>query len=144
MECARNCRERNEEGLGEMLLFHGTKHNNPREIYEGDMGFSVDKFGRSGLWGKGTYFAVNASHSDEWAYVKGNTCQVLAANVLTGHSHYSKPDESLQGPPLCPPKRDRPQRRYDCVCGDSVSSRIYVMYDDDKAYPMYLITYARK
>ena len=146
MDCARRCSENNkDDGLGEMLLFYGTRQNNPRRIYEDGTGFNINKFSQPGLWGRGIYFAVNASYSDESAFVNGTTCQLLAVNVLTGRSYYSKPDGNLEQPPLCPEDRNGGvQRRYDCVCGDAQGSRLYIMYENDGAYPMYVITYTRK
>ena len=48
-----NCKEK--------LLFHGTRNTDPKEIYKGDSSFD-SKFSRQGMWGKGNYFAVNASY----------------------------------------------------------------------------------
>ena len=33
------------------------------------------------------------------------------------------------------------KRRYDSVSGDTGGSKVYITYDNDKAYPAYLITY---
>ncbi|CAF3859058.1 unnamed protein product [Rotaria sp. Silwood1] len=46
----------------EMELFHGTRTAPPNEIYNGEYGFDMT-FCTSGLWGIGTYFAMNASYS---------------------------------------------------------------------------------
>lgn len=146
MDCARRCSENNkDDGLGEMLLFYGTRQSNPRGIYEEETGFNIMKFSQPGPWGRGIYFAVNASYSDEYAFVNGTTRQLLAVNVLTGRSYYSRPNESLEQPPLCPEDRNGGvQHRYDCVCGDTQGSRLYIMYENKGAYPMYVITYTRK
>ena len=52
---SQNCQEK--------LLFHGTRDTDPKEIYKGDSSFDI-KFSKQGLWGRGNYFAVNASFSD--------------------------------------------------------------------------------
>ena len=33
------------------------------------------------------------------------------------------------------------QRRYDSVCGNTNGSIVYITYENDKAYPAYLISY---
>ena len=48
--------------LGEKPLFHGTRTNKPEAIFKGDASFDM-RYCHSGLWGRGNYFAVNASYS---------------------------------------------------------------------------------
>lgn len=45
--------------INEKLLFHGTRANNPSEIYGGDEGFDT-RFCFAGMWGRGNYFATAA------------------------------------------------------------------------------------
>lgn len=94
------------------------------------------------MWGTGTYFAVNASYSDAYAYSTGKEKQILLAKVLTGETYRCQPDGSLNKPPL---KTDSTgtftDERYDSVSGNTNGSEIYVIYDHEKAYPAYLVTY---
>ena len=136
--------------LNEELLFHGSGKNDPVNIYKGDASFDM-RFSRDGMWGKGNYFAVNASYSDGYAFTKTTAtmkCKMmLAALVLTGHSFYSKPQkfthppylEEAHGAPL-----GRVRRRYDSVSGTTGGSKVYITYDNTLAYPAYLITYTGK
>ena len=80
----------------EKLLFHGTKDTDPKEIYKGNSSFDT-KFSRLGMWGKGNYFAVNASYSNKYAHSVHNinVKKLLVAFVLTGPSCYCEPDSSL-------------------------------------------------
>jgi len=48
-------------------LFHGTSSTDPQMIYQGEDGFDM-RFSRSGMWGQGIYFAVNASYSTNYSY----------------------------------------------------------------------------
>lgn len=128
------------ENLGEKLLFHGTRTNDPRLIYEGDSSFDM-RFCNLGMWGKGNYFAVNASYSNGYAHNAGRYKQMLVATVLTGLSYYSQSNGSLRQPPFRAQAEDGIRRRYDSVCGDTGGSRVYITYDNERAYPMYLITY---
>ena len=126
--------------LGEKTLFHGSSSHKPEEIYKGDASFDM-RYCNQGMWGRGSYFAVNASYSDRYAHVESNVRQILVAHVLTGHSYYSQPDGSLTKPPFRP---STVKRRYDSVHGDTGGSRVYITYDNEKAYPAYLISYIRR
>ena len=126
------------------LLFHGTCGNNPEGIYRGTDSFDLRCSAR-GMWGRGVYFAVNASYSNSYAHHCGNNVQkMFAAFVLVGNSYFSPPNSELTKPPLLD-ESDRSstsvQRRYDSVCGNTGGTRVYITYDNDHAYPAYLITY---
>ena len=133
--------------VNEKDLFHGTSSISPEKVLKSEHGFDFRKASQ-GLWGEGAYFAVNASYSGgSYAYHKGNQIQIILAKVLTGDTcHFQQFDNSLKQPPIKP----RPSRRteatfadvhYDSVSGRADNSDIYVVYDHDKAYPAYLITY---
>ena len=128
--------------LMEKPLFHGTSSHKPEEIYTGDASFDM-RYCQSGMWGRGNYFAVNASYSHSYAHIEGGVRQMLMANVLTGYSYQCHSDRNLTKPPF----RTRSQgvgtvtRRYDSVCGVTGGSKVYITYDNDKAYPAYLISY---
>jgi len=137
---SQNCQEK--------LLFHGTRDTDPKEIYKGDSSFDI-KFSKQGLWGRGNYFAVNASFSDSsYAHsVSGtNMRKLLVAYVLTGLSYYSNPDKNLTMPPYRS-EQDNPRsikRRYHSVNGVTKGgTTVYITYDNNLAYPAYVITYCR-
>ena len=50
-----------------MQLWHGTKLNKPSLFYEGEEGFDI-KYSNQGMWGKGIYFAENASYSLKYCH----------------------------------------------------------------------------
>ena len=127
-------------GVNEKELFHGTRSNHPREIYESDKGFDFRFGSENSLWGQGTYFAVKASYSDRsYAYrPSGGQKQLILAKVVTGESIFMKQTEKLKVPPLKPGGK---VERYDTVRANTGGSEIYVVYDHEKAYPAYLITY---
>ena len=54
--------ERNQGETNEWLLFHGTGVTPPRFVYESEHGFDFC-FSKAGLWGTGSYFAVDAVYS---------------------------------------------------------------------------------
>ena len=128
----------------EKFLFHGTRDTDPKEIYKGDSSFDI-KFSREAMWGKGNYFAVNASYSNKYAHsVRGTTMKkLLVAFVLTGLSCYHEPDSSLTMPPYRSEQDDPSgiRRRYHSVNGVTGGTTVYITYDNNLAYPAYVITY---
>ena len=124
----------------EKLLFHGTRAIDPSEIYQGDSGFDM-RMSQVGMWGKGNYFAVNASYSDNYAHRHGEFRQILVAKVVIGVSQYLKPDSNLRQPPFRTSRQRGLKIRYDSVCGETNGSVVYVTYENERAYPLYLITY---
>ena len=136
--------------LGEKLLFHGTSENDPKHIYQGAEGFDM-RFSRDGAWGRGNYFAVNASYSDSYAFHAGDGIKkMFAAWVLTGRAAPSKPNSKITKPPLLNQSGDDSstavQHRFDSVCGNTgrhtgTGTRVYITYDNVHAYPAYLISY---
>lgn len=129
--------------LNEELLFHGSRTNNPEEIYKGDASFDM-RLSNDGMWGRGNYFAVNASYSDGFAFQIQSTVmpckKILAAWVLTGHSYHSQP-QTFRHPPHREGAEGGVKRRYDSVNGSTGGSKVYITYDNTLAYPAYLITY---
>ena len=122
----------------EKRLFHGTKHTNPLDIYNSEKGFDF-RFSRPGMWGHGSYFAENANYSAKhYGFeIENGSKQLFLAKVLVGNFITLQSDRSLRMPPLKPGSSER----YDSVNGFTNGSNVYVVYEHDKAYPDYLITY---
>ena len=131
-----------DEGINEKLLFHGTRRTDPKVIIESVKGidFRYSSEDRSLLWGKGAYFAVNASYSDSYCHRSSCGKQMLLVRVLTGRScsYGHGKDPSLTKPP---PLSKGGHVLYDTVNGHTNGSDVYIVYDHDRAYPAYLITY---
>lgn len=85
----------------EILLFHGTRENNPALIYSGDDGFDMRyyilclfvvyhylcycfRYSKEGMWGRGAYFAQNAIYSHNYAFHANNFLQLFSARVAVG------------------------------------------------------------
>jgi len=125
------------------LLFHGTKIAHPSKIYNSEKGFMMQYAG-DGMWGRGMYFAQNASYSDRYSYTQNNINQMFLAEVIVGDSCFSTPDNTLILPPKKQVKTSQvgfSDELYDSVYGKTGGSRIYIVYDNNKAYPTYLISY---
>ena len=143
-------KEKNRGVVNEKELFHGTSATPPEKIFKSEHGFDFRICSREGLWGIGTYFAVNARYSGYYAHTSSDySKQLILAKVLTGESYNCRPDGSLRHPPAKPQPAAKysysgdtfEDERYDSVSGYTQGTEIYVIYDHDKAYPAYLITY---
>ena len=90
------------------------------------------------MWGKGIYFTEQASYSDSYAHRNTSRQKVLMlTKLLTGEETHVMPhNRGLKFPP------DKPNGdRYDTVTGDTGGSKVYVVYENGRAYPEYLVTY---
>ncbi|CAF1286160.1 unnamed protein product [Adineta steineri] len=129
----------------EMELFHGTRATLPSEIYNGEYGFDMS-YCTSGLWGLGTYFAMNASYSCQsysYALADGKR-QVFLAQVLTGDvfDYKNKNDPTLR---RAPKKNESTSggTRYNSVLGETGGSKVYIVFENRVAYPTFLITFTQ-
>ena len=132
--------------VNEMYLFHGSRQNKPEDIYEGENGFDM-RYSREGMWGHANYFAVNARYSHDYAYTEDSMSrfllryglkQMFLAIVLTGDYYVCAPNSSLRMPPI---KVLSSRKQHDSVKGNTNGSDVFMTYDNEKAYPAYLITY---
>ena len=138
----RNRMEKFKGCVNEKELFHGTQQNDPKQIYDSEIGFDM-RFCSSGMWGVANYFAVNASYSHAYSHKNDlGQREMFLVKVITGDSYSSPPDHSLRMPPL---KKNTGQSnllvRYDTVNGITNGSQVFMTYDNQKAYPAYLIHY---
>ena len=124
--------------LNKMMLFHGTSKVNPKNIYEGtDESFDM-RLSNNGMWGKGIYFAEKAIYSHNYAYNNNNKYQVIVAEVILGESTEVASDQNIKRPPI---KNKKTYEKYDSIKGFTNDSFVYIVYENNRAYPYYLITY---
>ncbi|XP_064391502.1 uncharacterized protein LOC135339360 [Halichondria panicea] len=145
----RQMEERNKGKTHEKYLFHGSRATSPEKIALSPKGFDF-RCSTTGklMWGKGAYFAVKAAYSDKYSHQlqPGNKKQMLVARVLTGKScsYGTKQNPDLYQPPPLPTKglsSQGPMLSYDTVNGETNGSQVYIVYDHDKSYPAFIITY---
>nr|XP_021490328.1 poly [ADP-ribose] polymerase 14 [Meriones unguiculatus] len=131
--------EKNGHQRNEMQLFHGTEASSVPHL--NSHGFNRSYAGKNAVcYGKGTYFAVNASYSANHTYSKPDAhgkkhmyyVRVLTGNYTNGHSTL-----------IVPPSRDpqNPTDLYDTVTDNDKNPSIFVVFYDNQAYPEYLITF---
>ena len=194
----------------EMIVYHGTSSHSPALIYKGEQGFE-SRLASSGMWGKASYFAVNAFYSNNYAFqCQNGNRQLFSVKICAGDVIEMASDKTLRLPPLktdinapqpipvhqllsmkptapknlfqnpfnvslgtmstdvvvedpdiCNPMI-QPQTslptipipipaqpissqfvndRYDTVSGTTGGSKVYMIYENGRAYPEYLITY---
>eukprot|EP01133_Synstelium_polycarpum_P010713 gene10713-12462_t len=129
-------------GVHEMNLFHGTRALDPMKIINGENGFDM-RFSNAGMWGKATYFAVNASYSHGYRSQSGGGSQMFYSRVLVGETIRVMPnDGSLTKPPT---KNKLNQsgyiEDYDSVTGETGGSTVFMVYENNRAFPEFIITY---
>jgi len=117
---------------GEHFLFHGTRLNHPKLIYDGEDGFDM-RYSDGGYWGRGTYFAYNAAYSHSYSFSEGPVRKMFYARVAIGK--YFDYGLTQRGDLKKPPDT------YDSVSGETAGSKVYMIYENGRAYPEYLITY---
>ena len=130
--------------INEKFLFHGSAVLRvPDLLYDGEIGFQM-QFSNAGMWGRGIYFAENASYSKS-GYAFNNsdgTHSLFLARVALGdfieqpsNNSYVLPPEKPQG------NKQFAKARYDSIKGYTGGSDVYIIYENGRAYPEYLITF---
>lgn len=127
----------------EVLLFHGTRSTSPDNIYDGEIGFQM-QFSGQGMWGRGIYFAVNAVYSKQNYAYKNNdgTHSLFYARVALGDFVQLPASNSITLPPEKPQSNGQFSKiRYDSIKGNTGGSDVFIIYENGRAYPEYLITF---
>ncbi|KAN0031400.1 hypothetical protein ACTFIV_005264 [Dictyostelium citrinum] len=114
----------------ESTLFHGTRSNDPKLIFSSDVGFDIGK-SAFGSYGKGLYFALNASYSDRFCFRESSIdCkQMFLCRVLLGNSAPSN-------------QRELQDDGQDSIKGGG--GEMFILKANNTAYPDYLISYRQK
>ena len=91
------------------------------------------------VYGRGVYFAVDASYSDRYATPDAKGVQrMYLTKVLTGEYAKGKNDA------LAPPVKNLQIGHilFDSLVDNTAAPTIFVVFGDAQAYPAYLITYS--
>ncbi|XP_016048066.2 protein mono-ADP-ribosyltransferase PARP14 isoform X2 [Erinaceus europaeus] len=130
---------KNGQTANEKLLFHGTDADSVP--YVNTIGFNRSYAGKNAVaYGKGTYFAVNASYSANNTYSRpdiNGKKHMYYVRVLTGM--YTCGYQSLLVPP--PKNAQNPTDLYDTVTDNVQNPSLFVVFYDYQSYPEYLITF---
>uniref|UniRef100_A0A8C4NAB3 Poly [ADP-ribose] polymerase n=1 Tax=Eptatretus burgeri TaxID=7764 RepID=A0A8C4NAB3_EPTBU len=127
---------KNEGQVEERLLFHGTSSSSITGIC--NMNFDMRLHGKHGaLYGKGVYFAKNATYSDRYVTEAQFSKQMILARVLVGE--YMQGKETYRRPP-----EKAPNILYDSCVDDISNPEIFVIFEKDQMYPEYLLEYEKE
>ncbi|GAM19164.1 hypothetical protein SAMD00019534_023390 [Acytostelium subglobosum LB1] len=125
----------------EMMLFHGTRANSPTLIYNDEDGFDT-RFSNQGMWGVATYFADKASYSLTYSSVlPSRHRQMFYARTMLGDCTHIMPNRAFTKPPQKPDNQKGYTEYYDSISGETGGSKVYMVYENNRAYPEYLLTY---
>ncbi|XP_074725573.1 protein mono-ADP-ribosyltransferase PARP12-like [Strix uralensis] len=122
--------------VDERLLFHGTSPSHISEICEQNFDWRV--CGTHGtLYGKGSYFARDASYSHDYCSPLSGRYSMFVAHVLVGNF--------VQGNPKYvrpPPRTNDSNRLYDSCVDDPTDPSIFVIFEKHQIYPAYIVEYS--
>ncbi|NXH00829.1 PAR12 polymerase, partial [Loxia leucoptera] len=122
--------------VNERLLFHGTSPSHVSAICE--QNFDWRLCGTHGtMYGKGSYFARDASYSHKFCSSHGGRYSMFVAQVLAGDFVRGKPEYCR------PPPRDKNSNRlYDSCMDDPTDPSIFVIFEKQQIYPAYILEYS--
>ncbi|NXL85343.1 PAR14 polymerase, partial [Alectura lathami] len=133
--------DKNGSRNNEKLLFHGTNFNSLTLI--NNYGFNRSYAGvHAAQFGKGTYFAVNASYSAVDTYsqpdANGKKYMYLARVLVGEYSQGTKGD-------ITPKQRSASNSvdLFDSSTDNVNNPSMFIIFNDTQAYPEYLITFTR-
>jgi len=152
----------------EQSVWHGTSELDPTIIYNCKQDGFMMQFSQAGFWGRGIYFADKASYSHSYAYkpnvsrssintfsvteerptAKAGEREMFLAKLLIGSVIFIDRDESLQKASWCrkltvPPVNPATNLKYNTVSGTTAGSKVWIVYENGRAYPEYLVRYYR-
>ncbi|EMP23984.1 Poly [ADP-ribose] polymerase 12, partial [Chelonia mydas] len=118
----------------ERLLFHGTSKKHIDAICQQNFDWRI--CGLHGTaYGKGSYFARDASYSDNYSKTSSNIKTMFLARVLVGD--FTLGSSSY----LRPPAKDSGNNFYDSCVNSLSNPSIFVIFEKHQIYPEYLIEY---
>ena len=134
----------------ERRVWHGTSSLEPSAIYDDRQDGFMMQFSKQGMWGRGIYFAQRSSYSHSYAHKpvwdqknrprsdgKDDEREMFLAKLLVGDEVKLNSDRSLTVPPINP----RTHMKYNSVTGETGGSQVWIVYENGRAYPDYLVRY---
>jgi hypothetical protein len=130
--------------INELMLFHGSKENNPMDICKGEDGFDL-RLSNKGSWGVALYFAESIKYTDRFAHTtpEGDK-EMIIVYVLTGDAYDcgTRQNKEFRMPPVKSRSQDNIQNvKYDSISAIKKDTRVYMLYETNRAYPAYVVKY---
>ncbi|XP_061494802.1 protein mono-ADP-ribosyltransferase PARP12-like isoform X2 [Rhineura floridana] len=121
--------------VDERLLFHGTSKSHLHDICWQNFDWRI--CGTHGtLYGKGSYFARDASYSHTYCQSDARTKTMFVARVLAGD--YIQGNAAYLRPPSRPNKSNS---FYDSCVDNLLDPSIFVIFEKHQIYPAYILEY---
>ncbi|NXV86975.1 PAR12 polymerase, partial [Calonectris borealis] len=122
--------------VDERLLFHGTNLSHMPAICEQNFDWRI--CGTHGtMYGKGSYFARDASYSHGYCSSHNGRYSMFVAHVLVGDFVQGKPEYRRP-----PPRASNSNRLYDSCVDDPTDPSIFVIFEKHQIYPAYILEYS--
>ncbi|NXL63137.1 PAR12 polymerase, partial [Chordeiles acutipennis] len=124
--------------VDERLLFHGTSPSHMPAICEQNFDWRI--CGTHGTnYGKGSYFARDASYSHKYCSSRTGlysmfVARVLVGNFVQGNPKYLRP----------PPRPSNSNRLFDSCVDDLKDPSIFVIFEKHQIYPAYILEYSNE
>lgn len=123
----------------ERHLWHGTKTTDPMELVDRTTsGLSTQYANDACMWGRGIYFAENASYSFNYSFSKNGFKYMLFCKVFVGEFIFLNANSNLKEPPY---KDQKKKILYDSVQGNTNGSDVYILYENNRNYPYFLVEF---
>eukprot|EP01084_Bolivina_argentea_P207525 354058_1 len=122
--------------LNERSLWHGTHITVMDKIIK--QGFRKE-FNTTHQYGEGTYFAVNADYSLSYCKSDNNTYKMFQCLVLCGESAVGSKKITLRNWP----NKSGSGQIVDSLVNSRKHPAIFVIHDDVRVYPMFIVHYTR-
>lgn len=130
-------KKQNRRDVLEKKLFHGTNKTHLHAICRNNFDWRI--YGAHGTkYGKGSYFARDASFSDRYCDSNSSSKSMFLARVLVGdfvrgYNHYTRP----------PPRNYTQDTFYDSCVNKDHDPSIFVIFEKHQIYPEYIIEYCK-
>lgn len=143
----------------EQSVWHGTTNLDPSVIYNDRQDGFMMQFSQDGFWGRGIYFANKSNYSYGYSYkptagsgdrprAKSDEREMFLAKLLVGNETHMNRDEDGRKAAECraltvPPINPQTNLKYNTVTGHTGGSQVWIVYENGRAYPDYLVRYYR-
>jgi len=134
----------------ERRVWHGTSSLDPAAIYNDQMDGFMMQFAAKGFWGRGIYFADKASYSRSYSHSPNTLSQmderpkgekgeleIFLTRLVVGKEVKLNQNRALTVPPIDPTTG----LKYNTVTGETDGSQVWIVYENGRAYPEYLVRY---
>ena len=145
-------------GHAERTVWHGTSQLDPSVVYsDAESGFMM-QYSRGGFWGRGIYFADRAGYSTDYSFRPSqgppqgfddgrrsrgekDEREMFLAKLLVGDQTFIPGPTPQTKALVVPPNKPNSGEKFNTVAGHTNRSDVWIVYENGRAYPEYLIRF---